>query len=131
MTPSTLPQSKITPAHLRRQALIYIRQSSTQQVRSHQESKERQYALVQRAAALGWTPETIATIDEDQGRSGTSAVHRPGFKKLVAEISAGQIGIVMALEASRLARSSADWHRLVEICSVTRTVPVHEGLKQR
>ena len=127
MTPSTLPQSKITPAHLRRQALIYIRQSSTQQVRSHQESKERQYALVQRAAALGWTPETIATIDEDQGRSGTSAVHRPGFKKLVAEISAGQIGIVMALEASRLARSSADWHRLVEICSVTRTLLADDG----
>ena len=81
MTRSTFPQSKITPAHLRRHALIYIRQSSTQQVRSHQESKERQYALVQRAAALGWTPETIDTIDEDQGRSGPSAVHRPGFKK--------------------------------------------------
>jgi DNA invertase Pin-like site-specific DNA recombinase len=127
MTPRTSPQSKITPAHLRRQALIYIRQSSTQQVRSHQESTERQYALVQRAGGLGWPPETIAIIDEDQGRSGTSAVHRSGFKKLVAEISAGQVGIVLALEASRLARSSADWHRLVEICSITRTLLADDG----
>jgi DNA invertase Pin-like site-specific DNA recombinase len=76
-----LQHSKITPAHLRRQALIYIRQASTQQVRSNHESQERQDALVQRAAALGWTPEPIDTIDEDQGRSGTSAVHRPGFKQ--------------------------------------------------
>ena len=83
--------------------------------------------MVQRAAALGWTPETIDTIDEDQGRSGTSAVHRPGFKKLLADISAGQVGIVLALEASRLARSSADWHRLVEICSITRTLLADDG----
>ena len=69
----------------------------------------------------------IRPIDEDQGRSGTSAVHRPGFKKLVAEISAGQVGIVLALEASRLARSSADWHRLVEICSITRTLLADDG----
>jgi DNA invertase Pin-like site-specific DNA recombinase len=127
MTPKTLQHSKITPAHLQRQALIYIRQSSTQQVRSNHESQERQYALVQRAAALGWTPEMIDTIDEDQGRSGTSAVHRPGFKKLLADISAGQVGIVLALEASRLARSSADWHRLVEICSITRTLLADDG----
>jgi DNA invertase Pin-like site-specific DNA recombinase len=127
MTPRTLQQSKITPAHLRRQALIYIRQSSTQQVRSHQESTERQYALVQRAAALGWPSAMIDTIDDDQGRSGTSAVHRPGFKKLVADISAGQVGIVLALEASRLARSSADWHRLIEICSITRTLLADDG----
>jgi DNA invertase Pin-like site-specific DNA recombinase len=127
MTTKTAQQSKITPAHLRRYALIYIRQSSTQQVRSNQESTERQYALAQRAAALGWAPETIETIDEDQGRSGTSAAHRPGFKKLLAEISAGQVGIVCALEASRLARSSADWHRLVEICSITRTLLADDG----
>ena len=127
MTPRTWQQNKITPAHLRRQALIYIRQSSPQQVRSHQESRERQYALVERAVALGWTPETIDTIDDDQGRSGTSAVHRPGFKKLVADISAGQVGIVLALEASRLARSSADWHRLIEICSITRTLLADDG----
>ena len=127
MTPRPSPQSKITPAHLRRQALISIRQSSPQPVRSHQESTERQYALVQRAGGLGWTPETIAIIDEDQGRSGPSAGHRSGFKKLVAEISAGQVGSVLALEASRLARSSADWHRLVEICSITRTLLADDG----
>lgn len=127
MTPKTWQHSKITPAHLQRQALISIRQSSPQQVRSNHESQERQYAFVQRAAALGWTPETIDTIDDDQGRSGTSAVHRPGFKKLLADMSAGQVGIVLALEASRLARSSADWHRLIEICSITRTLLADDG----
>src|SRR5256884_4337269 len=96
--------TKITPDHLRRQALVYIRQSTTQQVRSNHESVERQYALVERAVALGWAPEATHTIDEDQGRSGTSALHRPGFKKLLADISAGQVGLVLALEASRLAR---------------------------
>jgi DNA invertase Pin-like site-specific DNA recombinase len=119
--------TKITPDHLRRQALVYIRQSTTHQVRSNHESVERQYALVERAVALGWAPEAIHPIDEDQGRSGTSAVHRPGFKKLLAEISAGQVGLVLALEASRLARSSVDWHRLVEICGITRTLLADEG----
>jgi DNA invertase Pin-like site-specific DNA recombinase len=119
--------TKITLDHLRRQALVYIRQSTTQQVRSNHESVERQYALVERAVALGWTPEATHTIDEDQGRSGTSALHRPGFKKLLAEISAGQVGIVLALEASRLARSSVDWHRLVEICGITRTLLADDG----
>src|SRR5215831_7287057 len=119
--------TKITPDHLRRQALVYIRQSTTHQVRSNHESVERQYALVERAVALGWAPEAIHPIDEDQGRSGTSAVHRPGFKKLLAEISAGQVGRVLALEASRLTRSSVDWHRLVEICGITRTLLADEG----
>jgi DNA invertase Pin-like site-specific DNA recombinase len=119
--------TKITPDHLRRQALVYIRQSTTQQVRSNHESVERQYALVERAVALGWAPEATHTIDEDQGRSGTSALHRPGFKKLLAEISAGQVGIVLALEASRLARSSVDWHRLVAICGITRTLLADDG----
>ena len=119
--------SKITPDHLRRQALVYIRQSTTQQVRNNHESVERQYALVERAVALGWAPEATHTIDEDQGRSGTSVLHRPGFKKLLAEISAGQVGMVLALEASRLARSSVDWHRLVEICGLTRTLLADDG----
>lgn len=124
---STLLSPKITPDHLRRQALVYIRQSTSQQIRTNQESAERQYALGARAAALGWSPEAIQTIDEDQGRSGTSALHRPGFKKLLAEIGAGQVGLVLALEASRLARSSVDWHRLVEICGITRTLLADEG----
>jgi DNA invertase Pin-like site-specific DNA recombinase len=118
---------KIRPDHLRRQAVVYIRQSSAHQVRDHRESSARQYALGERAKALGWPGKSVQTIDEDQGRSGASATHRQGFKKLLAEIGAGQVGVVLALEASRLARSSADWHRLVEICVVTQTLLADEG----
>ncbi len=92
----------------------------------NRESGARQYNLAERAAALGWPVSSIMTIDEDQGRSATTADHRHGFKKLVAEISEGQVGIVLALEASRLARSSADWHRLIEICGITRTLLADE-----
>jgi DNA invertase Pin-like site-specific DNA recombinase len=118
---------KIQPGHLRRQAVVYIRQSSAHQVRGNRESAARQYALQERAKVLGWPAKSVQTIDEDQGRSGTSAVHREGFKKLLAEIGAGQVGVVLALEASRLARSSADWHRLVEICVVTQTLLADES----
>jgi DNA invertase Pin-like site-specific DNA recombinase len=118
---------KIQPGHLRRQAVVYIRQSSAHQVRGNRESAARQYALAERAKALGWPAKSVATIDEDQGRSGTSATHREGFKKLLAEVGAGQVGAVLALEASRLARSSADWHRLVEICVVTQTLLADES----
>jgi DNA invertase Pin-like site-specific DNA recombinase len=118
---------KIQPGHLRRQAVVYIRQSSAHQVRGNRESAARQYALAERARVLGWPARSVATIDEDQGRSGTSAAHREGFKKLLAEIGAGQVGMVLALEASRLARSSADWHRLVEICVVTQTLLADEA----
>jgi DNA invertase Pin-like site-specific DNA recombinase len=118
---------KIRPAHLRRQAIVYIRQSSPHQVRNNRESSSRQYALVERAQALGWPAKSVAIIDEDQARSATIATHRQGFKTLLAEIGAGQVGIVLALEASRLARSSADWHRLVEICVVTQTLLADEA----
>lgn len=118
---------KIRPEHLRRQAVVYIRQSSAHQVRGNRESSARQYALGERAQALGWPAKSVQTIDEDQGRSGTGAAHRQGFKKLLAEIGAGQVGVVLALEASRLARSSADWHRLVEICVVTQTLLADEA----
>jgi DNA invertase Pin-like site-specific DNA recombinase len=120
------PHPKIRPEHLRRQAVVYIRQSSPHQVRDHRESTARQYALPERAEALGWPAKSVQTIDEDQGRSGAAAEHRHGFKKLLAEIGAGQVGVVLALEASRLARSSADWHRLVEICVVTDTLLADE-----
>jgi DNA invertase Pin-like site-specific DNA recombinase len=120
-------RSKIGPDHLRRQAVVYIRQSSAQQVRNNRESSERQYALAQRAESLGWLSKSIQTIDDDQGCSGASSAHRQGFKKLLAEIGAGQVGIILALEASRLARSSADWHRLVEICVVTKTLLADES----
>ena len=120
------PHPKIRPDHLRRQAVVYIRQSSAHQVRGNRESAARQYALVEQAKDLGWAAKSVQTIDEDQGRSGTSSTHRQGFKKLMAEIGAGQVGIVLALEASRLARSSADWHRLVEICVITQTLLADE-----
>jgi DNA invertase Pin-like site-specific DNA recombinase len=117
---------KIRPEHVRRKAIVYIRQSSPHQVRDHRESTARQYALVERAKALGWPTKSIETIDEDQGRTSITAVHRHGFKKLLAEIGAGQVGVVLALEASRLARS-AEWHRLVEICVVTQTLLADES----
>ena len=117
---------KIKPEQLRRQAVVYIRQSSARQVRRNRESTDRQYALVQRAQQLGWSSKAVQTIDDDQGRPGAGSLHREGFKKLLAEIGAGQVGVVLALEASRLARSSADWHRLVEICVVTQTLLADE-----
>jgi DNA invertase Pin-like site-specific DNA recombinase len=118
---------KIQADHLRRQAVVYVRQSTVQQVRGNRESTVRQYALAERARALGWPVDRVQTIDDDQGRSGAHADHRHGFKKLLAEIGAGQVGVVLALEASRLARSSADWHRLVEICVVTKTLLADES----
>lgn len=118
---------KIRADHLRRQAVVYIRQSSVQQVRGNRESTARQYALTEQAKSLGWSSKAVQTIDEDQGRSGSGSEHRQGFKKLLAEIGAGQVGIVFALEASRLARSSVDWHRLVEICVVTQTLLADES----
>jgi DNA invertase Pin-like site-specific DNA recombinase len=117
---------KIRPDHLRRQAVVYVRQSTLQQVRGNRESSTRQYALADRAKVLGWPAAAVQTIDDDQGRSGAHADHRHGFKKLLAEIAAGQVGVVLALEASRLARSSVDWHRLVEICVVTKTLLADE-----
>jgi DNA invertase Pin-like site-specific DNA recombinase len=119
--------SKINRTHRTRDAIVYIRQSSPQQVRKNHESRERQYALVERARSLGWPQRAVKTVDEDQGSSGTTSTHREGFKNLIAEIGAGQVGIVLALEASRLARSNADWHRLVEICVVTGTLLGDEG----
>jgi DNA invertase Pin-like site-specific DNA recombinase len=113
---------KVRPDHLRRQAVVYVRQSTPQQVLGNKESTARQYALADRAKALGWPAGAVQTIDDDPGRSGARSDHRGGFKALLAEIGAGQVGVVLALEASRLARSSVDWHRLVEICVVTKTL---------
>jgi DNA invertase Pin-like site-specific DNA recombinase len=119
---AALTSGKIGKEHLCREAIVYIRQSNPYQVRDNRESGERQYNLVERATELGWPAGSVITVDEDQGRTATVADHRYGFKKLLAEIGAGQVGIVLALEASRLARSCADWHRLVEICGITRTL---------
>src|SRR3954467_5743789 len=113
---------KITEAHRRRRALVYVRQSTLQQVERNTESAARQYALRERALELGWAPAAVAVGDDDQGRAGSSAAGRLGFKELVAEVGLGQVGIVLALEVSRLARSSADWHQLLDLCALTGTL---------
>ena len=119
-------ESKVTAEHLKRQAYLYIRQSTLRQVLENTESTQRQYALRQRAIALGWPEERIIVIDHDQGQSGASAVDRQGFQRLVAEVGLGKAGIVMGLEVSRLARNCADWHRLLEICGLTHTLILDE-----
>jgi DNA invertase Pin-like site-specific DNA recombinase len=114
--------SKVTAAHLGKPALLYVRQSTLKQVIHHTESAHRQYDLRHRAIALGWCDEQIAVIDIDQGHSGASAADREGFQHLVAEVSLGRAGIVLGLECSRLARNSADWHQLLELCGITGTL---------
>jgi DNA invertase Pin-like site-specific DNA recombinase len=118
--------SKIEARHLKCNAYLYVRQSTLRQVFENQESTKRQYALRQRAIALGWPVERIIIIDSDLGQSGASAVDREGFQHLVTEVSMGRAGIVMGLEVSRLARNSTDWHRLLEICALTNTLILDE-----
>ena len=114
--------AKVTGAHLARTAYLYVRQSTLRQVLTNTESATRQYALRQKAIALGWQAEAIVTIDTDQGQSGASAADREGFQHLVAEVGMGRAGIVLGLEVSRLARNNADWHRLLEICAMSGTL---------
>lgn len=116
---------KVRPAHLQRNAYLYIRQSSLKQMVENTESTKRQYALRQLAVALGWSLEQICLIDSDMGQSGASK-ERSGFRQLVAEVSLGRAGIVLGLEVSRLARSSTEWHRLLEICALTDTLILDE-----
>ena len=113
---------KVQPHHRQRLAAVYVRQSTLQQVERHQESTRLQYALVERAIALGWSREQVLLIDDDLGRSGASAEGRPGFQRLVAEVGLDHIGIVLGLEISRLARSSRDWYQLLEVCAVFSTL---------
>lgn len=122
----TMSSHKVTSLHLERKAYLYVRQSSMQQVFENTESTERQYALKQRAVALGWRLEDIVVIDCDQGQSGASAADRQGFQQLVAEVSMGRAGVVLGLEVSRLARNNCDWHRLLEICALSDTLIVDE-----
>jgi DNA invertase Pin-like site-specific DNA recombinase len=117
---------KVTATHLKRNAYLYIRQSTIRQVFENTESTQRQYALQQNAVALGWSQEKIIVIDSDLGQSGASAVDREGFQRLVAEVGMGRAGIVLGLEVSRLARNSTDWHRLLEICALTDTLILDE-----
>jgi DNA invertase Pin-like site-specific DNA recombinase len=118
--------SKVTARHLRRQAYLYIRQSTLRQVMENTESTERQYALRQRAVALGWPIEQVVVIDRDLGQSGASTADREGFQQLVRDVGLGRVGLVMGLEVSRLARNSTDWHRLLEMCALTDTLILDE-----
>jgi DNA invertase Pin-like site-specific DNA recombinase len=117
---------KVQPRHLERGAYLYIRQSSMRQVIENVESTKRQYALRERAIALGWHDHQIIVIDNDQGESGASAAWREGFQRLVTDVGMGHAGIVMGLEVSRLARNNADWHRLLEICALADTLILDE-----
>ena len=115
----------VTASHLSRDAYLYVRQSSLRQVFEHGESTRRQYALRERAVALGWATERVVVIDSDLGLSGADS-DREGFKRLVADVGMGRAGIVLGLEVSRLARNSTDWHRLIEICALSQTLILDE-----
>ena len=108
-----MSESKVTASHLRRPAVIYVRQSTLAQVERNTESTMRQYDLAARAQALGWPRSAVAVIDEDLGVSGASAAGRSGFARLAAQVGLGQVGIVLSLECSRLARNNTDWYRLL------------------
>jgi len=116
---------KVTASHLKREAYLYVRQSTLRQVFENTESTKRQYALRERAVALGWPLERVVVIDSDLGQSG-AATDREGFQKVVAAVGLGQVGVVLGLEVSRLARNSIDWHRLLEICALTDTLILDE-----
>jgi DNA invertase Pin-like site-specific DNA recombinase len=115
--------NKITPEHLAREAYVYVRQSTADQLLNNPESRRRQYALVERAHELGW--EQVIVIDEDLGRSGGGQV-RPGFERLLAAICDGTAGAVLAIEASRLARNGRDWHTLLEFCAFVNSLIIDE-----
>lgn len=117
---------KITSGHLSRIAYLYVRQSTLRQVVENTESTQRQYALRDRAVALGWPLDRIVVIDSDLGQSGASAADREGFQRLVTEVGLGRVGIVLGLEVSRLARNSTDWHRLLELCALSDTLILDE-----
>lgn len=111
-----MPELKVTEQHLKHDAYLYIRQSTPRQVLENTESTQRQYALRDRAMALGWPLERIHILDCDLGKTGSQSGGRDGFQKLVSEVGLGKAGLV--LEVSRLARNSADWHRLIELCAL-------------
>ena len=117
---------KVTAKHLSREAFLYVRQSTLKQVYENTESTKRQYALRERAVALGWPDDHVVVIDDDLGKSGASSDNRLGFQRLVSEVGLGHAGIVLGLEVSRLARNSTDWHRLLEICALTNTLILDE-----
>jgi DNA invertase Pin-like site-specific DNA recombinase len=122
----TEASSKVQAQHLKRNAYLYVRQSTLRQVFENVESGKRQYGLRQRAIALGWRPDQVVVIDRDTGQSAEFSADREGFQRLSAEVSLGRAGVVMGLEVSRLARNSSDWHRLLEICALADTLILDE-----
>jgi DNA invertase Pin-like site-specific DNA recombinase len=129
MTTSLSPEAaenrvtgRIGLTHLERLAIVYVRQSTLQQIEHNQESTRLQYALVERATQLGWSADQVVVIDDDLGRSGQSIKGRPGFQRLVAEVGLDHVGIILGIEMSCLARSCRDWHHLLDICAVFGTL---------
>ena len=122
MTFGLRSNSKIQDRHRDRLAIVYVRQSTPQQVLENRESRERQYALAQFAQRLGWPAERVMIVDEDQGQSGKSADNRSGFQRLMTEVSLNHVGIVLGLELSRLSRSNTEWHHLIDVCGIFHTL---------
>ncbi len=120
--PWSSDDGKLRPRHLERLAVVYVRQSTMQQVLDHQESTRLPYGLVQRAVALGWSEARVVVIDEDVGQSGATAEGRQGFQRLVAEVGLDHVGFVLGVDMSRLARSSKDWHQRLETCALFGTL---------
>ena len=119
----------VTPSHLTRKAIIYIRQSHPNSAISHQESLRLQYALKQRAINLGWGEEGIQIIDSDLGMTATSAQHREGFKELVSQVTARQVGIILSYDVTRLSRNCSDWYPLLDLCGYTNClIADHESV---
>src|SRR3712207_3966789 len=118
--------SKIEARHLRLRAIVYVRQSTPRQVQANAESTRRQYQLAERARQMGWPAAQIEVIDENLGLSGASSHARTGFQRLVAAIGLGEVGIVLVTEVSRLSRLNSDWHRVIELCAVFRTLIADE-----
>lgn len=121
MKPTTvvqIPGGKVTEIHRDRSAIVYVRQSTRHQVAVNAESTRLQYALADRAVALGWARHRVLVIDEDLGRSGAGTADRPGFQRLVAEVTLNHVGLVLGIEVSRLARSERDWCQLLELCAL-------------
>jgi DNA invertase Pin-like site-specific DNA recombinase len=114
--------TKVTARHLTRHAIVYLRQSSPNQVEHNRESTDRQYGLAIKARELGWPDDRITVIDEDLGLSGSGDVARSGFARLTAEVALGHVGIVLGLEVSRLARNNADWYRLIDLAGISDTL---------
>jgi DNA invertase Pin-like site-specific DNA recombinase len=114
--------SKVKSTHLARKAIVYIRQSTAYQVLNNRESTDRQYSLDRRAVQLGWPAECVVIVDEDQGLSGQTAAGRSGFAYLLSQVALNQVGIILGLETSRLARSNKDWHQLIDLCGIFQTL---------